>query len=91
MRIIPPPAEGEYPPYAIMYMKLLPADGLILKHMWDNFLMVRDLKLSLPEEKLYYRYAPEKWSIKEVLVHIIDEERIFSYRALRSPEMNKTS
>jgi uncharacterized damage-inducible protein DinB len=83
MRIIPPPVEGEYPPYAVMYMKLLPIDGLILKHLWDNFLMVKELIYSLPEEKLYYRYAPGKWSIKEVLVHIVDDERIFSYRAMR--------
>jgi uncharacterized damage-inducible protein DinB len=83
MRIIPPPQPGEYPPYAIMYMKLLPADGLILKHLWDNFLTVKELIYSLPEEKLYYRYAPGKWSIKETLVHIVDDERIFAYRALR--------
>jgi uncharacterized damage-inducible protein DinB len=66
-----------------MYMKLLPADGLILKHLWDNFLMVKELIYSLPEEKLYHRYAPGKWSIKETLVHIVDDERIFAYRALR--------
>lgn len=83
MRIIPPPQQGEYPPYAIMYMKLLPADGLILKHLWDNFVTVKELIYSLPEEKLYHRYAPGKWSIKETLVHIVDDERIFAYRALR--------
>jgi len=83
MRIIPPPQSGEYPPYAIMYMKLLPTDGLILRHLWDNFLMMKELICSLPEEKLYHRYAPGKWSIKETLVHIVDDERIFAYRALR--------
>jgi uncharacterized damage-inducible protein DinB len=83
MRIIEPPKPGEYPPYAIMYMKLLPTDGLILKHLQSNFEMVKQLIYSLPQETLYYRYAPEKWSIKEVLVHIIDDERIFAYRALR--------
>jgi len=83
MRIIQPPQPGEYPPYAIMYMKLLPADGFILKHLWDNFLLVKELTYALPEEKLLYRYAPGKWSIKETLVHIVDDERIFAYRALR--------
>jgi uncharacterized damage-inducible protein DinB len=37
---------------------------------------------SIPEEKGNYRYAEDKWSIKELLQHIIDTERIFSYRAL---------
>lgn len=37
---------------------------------------------SISEEQSNYRYAPEKWSIKELLQHIIDTERIFSYRAL---------
>lgn len=38
---------------------------------------------SLPEEKSDYAYAKDKWTIKEVLQHVIDAERVFSYRALR--------
>lgn len=83
MRIIAKAKKGDYPEYAEMYMKLLPDDGLVLKHLEDNFLKLKELIYSLPEEKLYHRYAKGKWSIKEVLVHIIDDERIFSYRALR--------
>jgi hypothetical protein len=37
---------------------------------------------SIPEEKWSYRYAEGKWSIREMVQHIIDAERIFSYRAL---------
>lgn len=66
-----------------MYMKLLPDDGMVLRHLKDNFLMVKTFICSLPEEKLFYRYAHGKWTVKEILVHIIDDERIFSYRALR--------
>ena len=83
MRIIAKAKKGDFPAYAEMYMKLLPDDGLVLKHLADNFLMIKELIYSLPEEKLYYRYGTGKWSIKEVLIHIIDDERIFSYRALR--------
>ena len=83
MRIIPKPIEGEFPPYTIMYMKLIPGDGLVLKHLWDNFIAAKELVYGLPEKMLYHRYAEDKWSIKETLVHIIDDERIFAYRALR--------
>ena len=44
----------------------------------------------LPPDKLFYRYAENKWSIKEILVHIIDDERIFAYRALRYARFDKT-
>lgn len=37
---------------------------------------------SIPEEKYLFKYAPDKWSIKEVIQHIIDTERVFAYRAL---------
>jgi len=91
MRKISPPQTGEYPSYAIMYMQLLPTDGLILKHLQDNFNMVKRLIYSLPENILYHRYAPDKWSIKETLVHIIDDERIFGYRALRFARNEKNN
>ncbi|MFV8347465.1 DinB family protein [Flavobacterium sp. ZB4P13] len=83
MRIIAKAKKDDYPEYAEMYMKLLPDDGLILNHLKDNFLMVKKLIYSLPEEKLFHRYEKGKWSIKEILIHIIDDERIFAYRALR--------
>src|ERR1041385_8444028 len=83
MRKIEKPAEGEYAPYTIRYIGLLPDDGLVLQHLEDNLKATTDFILSLPEEKLAFRYAEGKWTIKEVLVHIIDDERIYAYRALR--------
>jgi uncharacterized damage-inducible protein DinB len=90
MKQIEKPAEGEYAPYTIMYIGLLPDDGLILKHLEDNLSATKDFILSLPSEKLTYRYAEGKWTIKEILVHIIDDERIYAYRALRFARNDKT-
>jgi uncharacterized damage-inducible protein DinB len=45
---------------------------------------------SLPSEKLDYAYASGKWTIKELLCHIIDAERIFTYRALCFSRNDKT-
>ena len=46
---------------------------------------------SIPSEKGDYRYAPGKWSIKELLGHVIDGERIFAYRALRFGRNDQTA
>lgn len=83
IRTIQKPLPGEYPPYAEMYMKWLPDNGQVLQHLKENFITVKELIYSLPQERLYHCYAPGKWSIKEMLVHIADDERIFAYRALR--------
>ena len=44
----------------------------------------------MPPDKLTYRYAENKWTIKEILVHIMDDERIYAYRALRIARNDKT-
>ncbi len=64
----------------------------------DNFLNVLEESLpqtiaflnSLDAEKWNYRYADGKWSIKEVMLHVIDTERIMAYRALRFARNDKT-
>ena len=60
MRKIPKPLEGEFPPYATMYMKLVPDDGLLLDHLKENFKIIKQLALSLSQEELNYRYEPGK-------------------------------
>jgi uncharacterized damage-inducible protein DinB len=82
MKLIPRPEPGEYPPYAGMYIDLLPNDGRLLQHLRANLRTALDLVSSLPEAKLLHRYAPGKWTVKEVLVHVVDDERIYAYRAL---------
>lgn len=82
-RKIPKPKGDEYPSYSQIYIGLLKDDDSILDHLSDNFYKLKKFIYSLPVEALRSRYADGKWTIKEILVHLIDDERIFSYRALR--------
>jgi uncharacterized damage-inducible protein DinB len=90
MRTISKPKPGEYPPYSHIYMDLMADDGKVLEHLRDNFQTIKEYICSLPEELLYFRYAEGKWTIKEILVHLIDDERIFAYRALRNARNDET-
>ena len=90
MKHIHKPDDGEYDPYAIMYIKLLPDDSLVLIHLKENYTILKKIIQSLPPDKLSFRYAPGKWTIKEILVHIMDDERIYAYRALRIARNDKT-
>lgn len=90
MNIINKPNNGEFAPYASMYNDLVPDDGLVLKHLKDNLGKIKNFVLALPAEKLDYRYAEGKWTIKEILVHIIDDERIYAYRTLRFARKDNT-
>lgn len=46
---------------------------------------------SVPEDKLEYRYAEGKWTVKEIIQHLIDTEHVFVYRALRFARQDKTT
>jgi hypothetical protein len=75
------PGSDEYAEYYGRYIALVPSGSLIT--LLDE--QGRDtaaLLAGIPEAKAGHRYAPGKWSIKEVIGHITDAERVFSYRAL---------
>jgi hypothetical protein len=82
-RVIAVPPADEFLKSEPPYREMLPADGRVLQHMEENCRVLRDLLLSLPEQRLSFRYAPEKWDIREVVIHLMDNERVFAYRALR--------
>lgn len=90
MKKIEKPLAGEFAPETIMYIGLLPDDGRVLDHLGNNLKSTSEFILSLPEEKLLYRYAEGKWTIKEIMVHLSDDERIYAYRALRFARGDKT-
>lgn len=75
------PQPGDYAAYAKSYIDLVTADDVNAATKLYQPKLLEFFK-TLPKDKVSYRYAPGKWSLKQMLQHIIDAERIFSYRAL---------
>ena len=76
-----PPAADEHLPYYVRYIATVPA-GDVLATLEAQLRETVSLLQDLGEEKATYRYAPGKWSVKQVIGHVVDAERVFSYRAL---------
>ena len=75
------PESSEYPPYAAVYVDLVAGDQ-ILRLLATQLEQSTALLKSVDDRRASeFAYAPGKWTIKQVLGHIIDTERIFSYRA----------
>lgn len=75
------PAATDYPEYFGRYINLVTEDDLASA--FNNQAKIFPAFLdSISEEKSTYAYAPGKWTIKELLQHLVDSERIFNYRAL---------
>ncbi len=83
------PAPAEYDPYYERYISLVSTDDIVAT-LQNQIQDTRTLLRSLPEQQGDFRYAPGKWSIKEVLGHMSDTERIMSYRAMRIARGDKT-
>jgi uncharacterized damage-inducible protein DinB len=75
------PSADEYATSYQKYFDLVP-EGDYLSLLRQNLINTITRLEKIPTERLDYRYAEGKWTIKEVLMHIIDTERVFSYRAL---------
>ncbi|QHE62520.1 DUF664 domain-containing protein [Rossellomorea vietnamensis] len=75
------PEINEYPPYYKEYVNNVP-DGELLQILDDQQKETKELLKDLSEETAEYQYAPGKWTIKEVIGHITDTERIMCYRLL---------
>ena len=76
------PRPDEYAPYYEKYVSRVP-DGEIVEVLRTQIGETLALLGGLPEERALHRYGPGKWSVKEVVGHMIDLERIMSYRMLR--------
>ncbi len=76
------PDPSEYAPYQKAYLDLVTEDD-VLRSLERQLTETVALFESLPESRGDHAYAPGKWRLKEVLGHIVDAERVLSYRALR--------
>lgn len=75
------PEANEYHPAYQKYFDLIP-NGDLLAILTQNSTETADFFEAIPTAKHDYRYAEGKWTIKQLLMHIIDTERVFAYRAL---------
>jgi uncharacterized damage-inducible protein DinB len=75
------PTPTDYAPPHAAYVQLVDEDD-ILSAMQEQSSATQKLLASLDEQRAAYRYGEGKWSIKEVIGHMVDAERIISYRAL---------
>src|SRR5579864_4985048 len=83
------PAQGDYAPYAEQYISLIAGDD-ILGTLSAQRKQTAALFSGRGERDGNFRYAPDKWTVKEVVGHIADTERIFAYRALRIARGDQT-
>lgn len=84
------PQAGEYAPYYDKYISLIHGNdvlGTLDEQRRETLLLLS----GRTDEEGNFRYAPDKWSLKEVLGHINDSERIFAYRALRIARNDQTN
>ena len=77
----PRPGADDHAPYYGVYVRQVP-DGDVLEILAREVGRTVALLEPLDETQAAYRYAPGKWSVKEVLGHVIDVERVFAQRAL---------
>jgi uncharacterized damage-inducible protein DinB len=83
------PQAGEYAAPYEKYVALV-AGADILSALDGQKLVTSQLLAARSEREGNFRYAPDKWSVKEVVGHVVDCERIFAYRALRIARGDKT-
>lgn len=81
---------SEHHDYYAQYINLVPKDQTLLEALRSGMKTTIAFFESLDETTLNYRYAEGKWTPKEILLHLIDAERVFSYRALRFARKDST-
>ncbi|HKS07779.1 MAG TPA: DinB family protein [Gemmatimonadaceae bacterium] len=75
------PAADEFAPYYARYIDRVPT-GHVVDFLRSHAQTFGALLAQIPRDRETYAYAPGKWTIRELLLHVIDTERVMSYRAL---------
>jgi uncharacterized damage-inducible protein DinB len=83
------PGASEYAPYYEKYVTLV-ADGDVIETLRRQVGEINSLARDFDEERAGRSYEPGKWSVKELVGHMVDAERIFAYRALRVGRGDRT-
>ena len=83
------PETNEFAPYYNNYISQI-GENAVIPILGSQAGEIRSILSDVPEEKGAYAYAEGKWTIKELLSHLIDGERIFAYRVLRISRGDKT-
>ena len=83
------PAADEFAPFYGTYVSKVP-EGDVARFLETQLRETRSLLATIPEGRGNHRYADGKWSIKEVIGHMCDAERIFAYRVLRFARADQT-
>jgi hypothetical protein len=81
--------KSQIPPFYKRYINLVDT-GVLLHSLTENGKKMREYVGTWSEEMANYRYAPEKWRAREVIMHLNDAERVFAYRAMRFARKDKT-
>ncbi|HEY0976899.1 MAG TPA: DinB family protein [Flavobacteriales bacterium] len=82
MLIVARPLASDHPAFYARYIEAA-VGGDLSEALHHATQALRETCNLFPLDRFDHRYAPEKWTVKEVLVHLIDSERVFAYRALR--------
>ena len=85
------PGKKEYPAYYQTYIDALDDQGNVLSQMETSLRFFEKELSELALDKQEFSYAEGKWTIKEIIQHLIDTERVFVYRALRYSRKDKST
>lgn len=80
----------EFPAYFVNYLNQVSEEYTLIEELEISVHRFVKFVQNIPLDKFDYRYAEGKWTIKDIIQHLIDAERIFAYRALRFARNDKT-